>query len=193
MAKSDESVGPGASDEARFIASLKRLRERRDWSQGELAKRMVASGWEGFHQTTISRIEKGERPVRLGEARGLAAALETSLEHMVMPTSDAEMLEQIHEAIDHAMRLQEAIGLSVKGYLMSQQSLGLLMLNVEKRRDEGEAEEDDVTRRIQDALDVARDIREMPVEGIVRRAVLSERMEDGFLPEGQDDGKHPEA
>lgn len=95
MAKKDETNGPGAEEEARFVAAVKRMREEHGWSQGELAKRMADSGWEGFHQTTISRIEKGERPVRLGEARGLAKALGGLVGHMILPSEESKAIRNL--------------------------------------------------------------------------------------------------
>lgn len=77
----------GSDDESWFIENMKTLRERKGWSQGELARNVAALGWDSFHQTTISRIEKGERPVRLAEARGIAAALEASVAQMTSPPS----------------------------------------------------------------------------------------------------------
>lgn len=83
----DES-GEYVGEDARFAANVKRLRESKGWSQGELARRMVAAGRTGFHQTTISRIEKGERPVRISEAIGLAEVFDTSVSNMVQPPAE---------------------------------------------------------------------------------------------------------
>lgn len=99
MMKSEEAAGPGAEEEANFIAAVKRIREEQGWSQGELARRMAESGWEGFHQTTISRIEKGERPVRLGEARGLAKALGALVGQMILPPDESKTLRDLELAV----------------------------------------------------------------------------------------------
>lgn len=85
----------GSDDESWFIDNMKTLRERKGWSQGELARNVAALGWDAFHQTTISRIEKGERPVRLAEARGIAAALDSSVAQMTSPPSG--LAAQIYE------------------------------------------------------------------------------------------------
>lgn len=99
MVKTDESNVPGADEEANFIAAVKRIREELGWSQGELAKRMSDSGWDGFHQTTISRIEKGERPVRLGEARGLAKVLGAWTGQMILPPDEGKTLRDLELAV----------------------------------------------------------------------------------------------
>lgn len=49
-------------------------RERHGWNQGELATRLEAAGLP-WHQTTVSKAERGERPVRAVELPILAAVL----------------------------------------------------------------------------------------------------------------------
>ncbi len=93
----------GLAEEAQFVANMKRLREERGWSQGEMARQMAAAGWDGFHQTTVSRIEKGERPVRLSEARGIAELLETSVSSMIAPPAEMMVLDGLHRS-NRAMR-----------------------------------------------------------------------------------------
>jgi transcriptional regulator with XRE-family HTH domain len=187
MARKEEIVGPGADEEARFIAAVKRIREKRGWSQGELAKRMAESGWEAFHQTTISRIEKGERPVRLGEARGLASVLETRVDNMIMPTSDAEDLDAVNQAIDFAMKCRKGLVEAVKGYKMSQGLLNVYALGVERR-----VETNEVSPELVEALTTAKDISETPVEAIFSGALAEHRAESGFLPSEADHGEHSE-
>lgn len=52
----------------------------------------------GFHQTTISRIEAGERPLRLDEALDLADILVTSVERL----ADAPERVVAQELVEHA-------------------------------------------------------------------------------------------
>lgn len=87
------------AEEAQFVENVQRLREAKGWSQGELARRMATAGWDGFHQTTISRIEKGQRPVRLAEARALAQVLESQVGLMMAPPPEAEILELLAKNI----------------------------------------------------------------------------------------------
>ncbi|NUU30848.1 helix-turn-helix transcriptional regulator [Arthrobacter sp. C9C5] len=87
------------AEEAQFVENVQRLREAKGWSQGELARRMSDEGWDGFHQTTISRIEKGQRPVRLAEARALAKVLESQVGLMMAPAPESEILEGLATAI----------------------------------------------------------------------------------------------
>lgn len=69
-------------EESNFAESVQRLREARDWSQGELARRMVEAGWKTYSQMTVSRTEKQDRPIRLGEAFALARIFEVDLSLM---------------------------------------------------------------------------------------------------------------
>lgn len=123
MMKKDETNGPGAEEEAHFIAAVKRIREELGWSQGELAKRMADSGWEGFHQTTISRIEKGERPVRLGEARGLARALGALVGQMILPAEESKTLRDLELALVNVERAARELSTSVHDLLGNQMIL----------------------------------------------------------------------
>lgn len=52
--------------------NIVRLRKARGWSQTEVAQRMSDRGFEGFGQMTVSRTEKGERPLRVSELEGYA-------------------------------------------------------------------------------------------------------------------------
>jgi transcriptional regulator with XRE-family HTH domain len=105
--KGEPSEAYGADDEANFIKNMQILREQRDWSQGELARRMQAEGWTSFHQTTVSRIEKGERPVRLGEARGIAKVLGTITSQMILPDTQFLDLRELELALIQMKEIQK--------------------------------------------------------------------------------------
>ncbi|GAA1082999.1 hypothetical protein GCM10009648_21710 [Tsukamurella spumae] len=57
--------------EAAFGAKVKQWRRGRGWSQDELASRMTELGFD-MHQTTVAKIESGNRPLRVAEAAALA-------------------------------------------------------------------------------------------------------------------------
>jgi transcriptional regulator with XRE-family HTH domain len=66
-------------------ALAKRIRELRTeagLTQQQLAERMTLAGSK-MHQTTIAKIEAGERPVVVGEAVLLAALLNASLDDLI--------------------------------------------------------------------------------------------------------------
>jgi transcriptional regulator with XRE-family HTH domain len=97
--ENSEGIPQGVQDEAHFVKNMQRLREQNGWSQGELARRVRELGFSGFHQTTISRIEKAERPVRLSEARGIADALGRPVEELLAIPEGEALLNTVREAV----------------------------------------------------------------------------------------------
>lgn len=96
-------------DEANFAKNMQRLRGRRGWSQGEFARQMQAAGWTSFHQTTVSRIENGTRPVRLGESRGIAEALGSTVSQMIQPSDGLETLRALERSIERTQEIRQEI------------------------------------------------------------------------------------
>lgn len=117
----------GAIEERNFIANMKRLREAAGLSQGELAQRMNANGWDKFHQTTISRMEKGAQPVRLGEARGIADALGTLVGPMLLDDRVSEKWWELDQAVRAIRDLGSQIGTGVVEYMWQQVMLRELL------------------------------------------------------------------
>jgi transcriptional regulator with XRE-family HTH domain len=68
--------------ENHFSEALKEERKRRDWSQGQLQK-MLADKGVHLHSTTIAKIEKGERSVRIDEAAAIAELFDTSVDALL--------------------------------------------------------------------------------------------------------------
>ncbi len=66
------------SAEERVAEAIRRERERRGWSQSHLADLASASGVK-FDGTAVTRIEKGDRRLRLDEAVALSRALGVDL------------------------------------------------------------------------------------------------------------------
>lgn len=99
--KEGESLGP----DGRFAANMRAMRAARGWNQSELARRVTNAGTDGFHQTTISRIEAGSRPVRLGEATAIARVLGTTVELMVSSDGRDAIVTTLTESANTAMNL----------------------------------------------------------------------------------------
>lgn len=99
MARRESVSGPGDEDEKAFIRSMKRLREDRGWTQADLAREMTDLGWSGMYQTTISRMEKGERPVRIGEARGLAKVFGVTVGMMIAQPESSKPVEALKNSV----------------------------------------------------------------------------------------------
>ena len=127
----DDPEGDQPNEDARFAASVKRLREREGWSQGELARRMVSSGRDGFHQTTVSRIEKNERPVRIGEAISLAEIFDTTVVDMTAPTNEARAVDKLSRELSYIRANEDALGEAVLRYMHSQTSLRYALKDVD--------------------------------------------------------------
>lgn len=66
----------------RFSDALKEQRKRRDWSQSQLEKMLAEKGIH-LHWTTIAKIEKGERSVRIDEAAAIADLFDTSVDALL--------------------------------------------------------------------------------------------------------------
>ena len=92
-------TGPGVEDEANFVESIKRLREEKEWTQADLARAMSDIGRTGIYQTTVSRIENGSRPLRMGEARGIAKALGVPFSSMMAPIEETQPIRDLERLV----------------------------------------------------------------------------------------------
>lgn len=104
--------------EKSFGDKVRQWRKARSWSQEDLAQRLTDLGFD-VHQTTVAKIERGGRPLRVAEAVALAQILRVpTLAVFYGPGPDTEpasirmmrkKLEQVNEGLDAANRhLQEA-------------------------------------------------------------------------------------
>lgn len=131
MSEHVDSGGP-ETDEARFAENMRRRREVNGWSQGELARRMREAGWDAFHQTTISRVENGERPVRLGEARAIAQVLGTGLTMLLQPVEEARLIEDLGRTEFAATRPYYEIAGQVLTMMAAQEILKTYIADAER-------------------------------------------------------------
>lgn len=69
--------------------SLPRMRDRRGWSQQDLADRLDQAGYP-FSRVAVAKIEGGTRGVTLDDAVALAVALEVPLAVLVLPLETGE-------------------------------------------------------------------------------------------------------
>jgi transcriptional regulator with XRE-family HTH domain len=104
----DVEKARGAEMEKQFVQQMKLLREVQRISQGELASRMVNAGWEYWRQTTVSRVEKFERTVRLAEAHDIAKILGMSPAGML--TVSEEVQNQNIGAAERRRDLDDWVG-----------------------------------------------------------------------------------
>ena len=103
---------------------MSRLREAAGLSQAELVQKLRESGWTNVHPTTISRIEKRERPVRLSEAARIANVLGQNLNHMLAPPETAGVEEELDKSIEELTESYNRIVESVFGLTTDRNVLG---------------------------------------------------------------------
>jgi transcriptional regulator with XRE-family HTH domain len=95
-------------------AKVRQLRMERGWSQLDLAQRLDDLGWP-LHQTNISKLEAGKRPIRVAEADALATAFGIPalalwyLPAAGEPLSIGEMRSQLERINDRIAELERAM------------------------------------------------------------------------------------
>lgn len=103
----------------RFGGNLRAARERKGISQADLGREMAARGWP-WHQSTVYKLEHGERRVDFHEAEDLAAILGVTTDRFTwLPAeaNEAAFVREItailrregHEAANAVARLHAAI------------------------------------------------------------------------------------
>lgn len=80
-------LAPGVADE-QFAVRIREERERRKWSQADVARFMTGRGW-GWHPQTVQKIEAGHRKVTVGEGKALAEIFETTVDRLTWPGREA--------------------------------------------------------------------------------------------------------
>ncbi|UOX85319.1 helix-turn-helix transcriptional regulator [Amycolatopsis sp. FBCC-B4732] len=95
----EETVG--AQAERTFISRMREIRKEQDISQAALARRLIDHGVE-LDASAITRIERGARVIRFGEAVAIAAALGTTLLEMSRFSSIEEQIEEAERDLAEA-------------------------------------------------------------------------------------------
>lgn len=103
-----------------FAANIKRFREDRGWSQGTFADKLNQHGLESYHQTTVSRVEKLERPVRIGEAWHICAVLGVTIDRMLSDPQRSDYLDALRVLVRDMDAAYDAIEKAVDEYLNAQ-------------------------------------------------------------------------
>lgn len=178
--------------------NLRLLREERGWSQAELATAMERGG-AGMYQTTISRIEKGERPVRLGEALGFSRVLQVPLASLIASPHQTGLFAQLTRAAQQVQRLSMELARNVAETSQARTVLADVILKALERGvvpNEGAP-----SMTFERQLAFAQHMMETsnPVQ-IATETVslndLAEALQDStpaVHEEAEDDGEHPEA
>jgi len=189
-----------------LAVNVRKLREHRGLSQGDLALRMIAQGF-AFTQATISKIEAGQRSVKVSEAIALGHALDMrGWGQLTARPEISQRRVELETADREAREAYEALQVAATTYLRKQ---GDLSVTVREAQDAGlESEAQDliskwldkpgeqavIEARVQhDGRDNARGRQEAQVAAILR--TLRERGLDVPGPEAWDhavpERKHP--
>ncbi|MDQ0117444.1 transcriptional regulator with XRE-family HTH domain [Pseudarthrobacter defluvii] len=108
MMEEENATGPEGI-EGRVVEALIDLREERGWSQSELARRMTEAGWPKYTQMTVSRTEKGERPIRLNEAEALAQVFGIEMFELWLPRKLRRYSTELHEVEKRQAQLRKDV------------------------------------------------------------------------------------
>jgi hypothetical protein len=85
---------------------------RGDRTQQDIAEAMRDAGYK-WSQATVWSVEKGERPIRLSEAESLAGILKCTIDRMLLPDQDAELVSRLwksdHELFGAGRELAKAV------------------------------------------------------------------------------------
>lgn len=106
-----QNEGRVLAHEAHLAARIRRERERRGWSLGQLAERMGTAGCP-INPSSLHRIEtppdpKRRRTIGVNELMALALVFRTSPEDLLLPMDDLnkreahEHVEKVTSALDH--------------------------------------------------------------------------------------------
>jgi len=140
--------------EKSFGERVKQWRRARNWSQEDLAERLRVHGFE-MHQTTVAKIERGARPLRVAEAAAIATVFRAPPLAVFLgrpPENVPWPLQQLHEAM-----------------AMAEERLAYLKQEMEASAARYVAQQADV-------YDLARILNEVALEAEKRNA---ERLEQG--------------
>lgn len=109
---------PAEWDDLQFRTEMERLRTSNKWTQGQLAERLRDNGLPDFLQTTVSKIEKGTRSVRLGEARIIANTFGTTVQMMTVASDQLRPAQQVLEARNELVERRSQLETALCQYVL---------------------------------------------------------------------------
>lgn len=95
-------------DDKRFAANFKERRLAQGISQAAVAERVSVSLGRPFHQQTVTRIENGQQPAKLGEAQKLAQSIGADLSALLRPRGLARQAWRIQHYVTEAREAHKA-------------------------------------------------------------------------------------
>ena len=121
-----------------FIRSMREIRKSEQITQVDLAARISEALGYAIDGSGITRIEKGQRPLRLDEAAAIAMALGLRLQDML--PSELTLEEQIAELERDEAQAHAELNKLDQAYQEARASLTVLELRLGELRSELDAE-----------------------------------------------------
>jgi len=138
--------------EAEFAQQLRAMRSDRGWSQADLAQHMTTHYGMRWHQTTIAKIEVGQRPIGLNEAAALMEVFDLTGAHLIMPSARRRV--DVAELQDRKERLR-ADAAAIEGELSG---LRHRRAAVDRRAQQISTQREQAARQAEDLATSLRDI-----------------------------------
>lgn len=91
-----------------FGENVRKNRERKEMSQGDVAREMTARGWQ-WHQSTVYKIEHGSRRTEAFEVLDLAEILGVPMPHLFWPPAEVNETAMVDRAIVMLRREWETV------------------------------------------------------------------------------------
>lgn len=158
---------------------------RGDRTQQDIAEAMREAGYK-WSQATVWSVEKGERPIRLSEAESLAGILKCSIDRMLLPDQDAELVSRLWKFEHDLVIAGRELAKSARNYEDRKWALRFVVDDMAKRMPEmAPAMQPNIQRKMDDAK---RQLRNA-AEKIVAQELAEYR---SAFDDGDDDGEHSE-
>lgn len=164
-------------------------------SKADLVRALREAGWESVHQTTVTRLEEGQRPPRLGEALLIAQVVGESTSRLIREPRSAHVEDWLESDIESVLYDYNRVVDGVEGLLVFQRQLARHVDEAESgllgEFDSRLASEVPMTPRLRELINEARSLAAVSVEDAVSAGRAYEQVvQSGDWPEGAD---HTEA
>jgi transcriptional regulator with XRE-family HTH domain len=169
-------------EERKFAEEVARLRKSAGWTQAQMAELLVEQGVTYMTQSTVSRVEKFQRPARVGEAEAWAHVMGRDIFRLMHPSPIDELIESSRYSV---RRLREAwVGMkdAIGSYALIRGDLDGTIADLEEDAAHPDADAGRVYE-LRDIIQLLREQRDLEVTlpDLFHRAIAEEAA----------DGEHP--
>lgn len=158
------TVGSVEDESERIGAAVRRLREGAGLTQAELAERLTKQGIGGIYPQTVTKIEAGQRGMKLTEGIAIARVLGVPVEWLARPEPVAEREGALKRAVADLQASRREVEGAVGKYL---DAVRRVELQIKSSADEGV----DDSRLAWARREVETPIGDVVVVGHARRAL----------------------